>query len=268
MTTQIKPTQSSARIRQIIGAVMIAATNILWLAYHIKITLFVDYSKPVDARIIEDAVLIGAIGIIFIIGWILLLTTASNKATRIASIVALTASTLSLMSNMWLEYNYWERATDSPYNETIAIIGLVLSFFTTFIIPIMWVYLYVTIIKANEDMKTSDRGWIHVLIIAKIAAFSMNMYYMFAPMILPEVILQPQFMSWTLLAYIIVTFAEFRMAMSSAFNGERNEQPATLRTYLHLNRYPIAVAIATIFIVGAWMLISHNASFINDLTNI
>ena len=268
MATQTIPTKSSARTRQIIGAVLIASTNILWLAYYLKsIFSTSSYDSFVDAAI-ESAILMGGICCILIAGWALLLTTASNMATRIACIIAIVATTLSLLSRLYTQYAYVSLFTDMPVNEVMDIIGLVFSFLTTFITPLMWIYLYITIIKANDDIETSNRGWIHLLIITNMATFCVNTYAALALMILPEVVLRPQFTSWMFLAFILVTIAEFRMAMCRAFNGECSDHQATWRTYLHLNRYTIAVAVAVVVIIGAWILMNNNAAVINDLINI
>ena len=271
MTTQTIPTQSYARIRQVAGALIIALSNLLWFAYYIKTIFFVDYYKPGDERLMEDATWTLGIGIFFIIGLILLCTTATNKATRIASIIGISAATLSLLANAYSQYNMWLLITEQTMGDGLIFIGAVFSFITIFIIPALWIYIYSIIIKGNSDMSRSDKTWMHVLILTKIGSFALYIYYIIAPIVVYNdsdySYTQPTLFTWTLLSCLIVCVAEFRMGMSSAFKGNYSDMPAEKGTYSPINRYFVALLIAAPIIVALWITIISNAEFIENILN-
>lgn len=271
MATQTIPTHSSARIRQVAGALIVALSNLLWFAYYIKTIFFVDYYKPGDERLMEETTWTLGIGVFFIIGFILLCTTATNKATRIASILAICTATLSLLANAYSQYNMWLIITEQTMGDGLIYIGAVLSFITTFIIPALWIYIYSIIIKGNSDMSCGDKRWIHVLILTKIGSFALYMYYIIAPFVVYNEsdlsFTSPSLLSWTLLSCLIICVAEFRMGMSSAFKGNYSDMPAEDGTYSPLNRYFLALLIAVPIIVALWVTIISNAEYIENILN-
>ena len=200
---QTLPTPLSVKTRQNIAAWLLVLTGVLNLTQ-----LFFQYNFLMGLFI----------GIVNTIAWILLYTTASNKATRTASIIIITLSLISIAKIIVLNSN------PSEYYITIIVVSILQSLIT--------IYAYSILLKGNNSINIEDRAWIGFLIISNIGVLIINLFFnvllLFTNIVDYELFRPYNFgnsigwMLWNIVYYILAMAAEFRMAKCVAFTGNYN----------------------------------------------
>lgn len=243
---QTLPTPLSVKTRQNIAAWLLVLTGVLNLTL-----LFFQYNF-----------LIGLfIGIVNTIAWILLYTTASNKATRTASIIIITLSLISIAKNRVLNSN------PSEYYITIIVVSILQSLIT--------IYAYSILLKGNNSINIEDRAWIGFLIISNIGVLIINLFFnvlLLYTNIVDYELFRPYnfinsigWMLWNIVYYILVMAAEFRMAKCAAFTGNYNSEPASKEIYSPINKYFAATLISAIVVLGLLYVIYNNILSIENI---
>ena len=243
---QTLPTPLSVKTRQNIAAWLLVLTGVLNLTL-----LFFQYNF-----------LIGLfINIVNTIAWILLYTTASNKATRTASIIIITLSLISIVKNRVLNSN------PSEYYITIIIVSILQSLIT--------IYAYSILLKGNNSINIEDRAWIGFLIISNIGVLIINLFFnvllLFTNIVDYELFRPYNFgnsigwMLWNIVYYILVMAAEFRMAKCAAFTGNYNSEPVSKEIYSPINKYFAATLISAIVVLGLLYVIYNNILSIENI---
>lgn len=243
---QTLPTPLSVKTRQNIAAWLLVLTGILNLTQ-----LFFQYNFLMGLFI----------GIVNTIAWILLYTTASNKATRTASIIIITLSLISIVKNRVLNSN------PSEYYITIIIVSILQSLIT--------IYAYSILLKGNNSINIEDRAWIGFLIISNIGVLIINLFFnvllLFTNIVDYELFRPYNFsnsigwMLWNIVYYILVMAAEFRMAKCAAFTGNYNSEPASKEIYSPINKYFAATLISAIVVLGLLYVIYNNILSIENI---
>lgn len=246
---QTLPTPLSVKTRQNIAAWLLVLTSVLNLTL-----LFFKYNF-----------LIGLfIGIVNTIAWILLYTTASNKATRTASIIIITLSLISIAKTIVLNSN------PSEYHITIIVVSILQSLIT--------IYAYSILLKGNNSINIEDRAWIGFLIISNIGVLIINLFFNFFNVLLlytnivyyelfrPYIFINSiGWMLWNIVYYILAMAAEFRMAKCVAFTSNYNSEPASKEIYSPINKYFAATLISAIVVLGLLYLIYNNILYIENI---
>lgn len=245
---QTLPTPLSVKTRQNIAAWLLVLTGVLNLTQ-----LFFQYNF-----------LLGLfIGIVNTIAWILLYTTASNKATRTASIIIITLSLISIAEMIVLNSN------PSEYYINIYIVVSILQSLIT-------IYAYSILLKGNNSINIEDRAWIGFLIISKIGVLIIinlffNVLLLYTNIVDYELFRPYNFgnsigwMLWNIVYYILVMAAEFRMAKCAAFTGNYNSEPASKEIYSPINKYFAATLISAIVVLGLLYVIYNNILSIENI---
>lgn len=245
---QTLPTPLSVKTRQNIAAWLLVLTGVLNLTL-----LFFQYNF-----------LIGLfIGIVNTIAWILLYTTASNKATRTASIIIITLSLISIAKTIVFNSN------PSEYHITIIVVSILQSLIT--------IYAYSILLKGNNSINIEDRAWIGFLIISNIGVLIIYLFFNFNVLLLYTNIVDYElfrpynfinsigWMLWNIVYYILVMAAEFRMAKCVAFTGNYNSEPASKEIYSPINKYFAATLISAIVVLGLLYVIYNNILSIENI---
>lgn len=242
---QTLPTPLSVKTRQNIAAWLLVLTGVLNLTL-----LFFQYNF-----------LIGLfIGIVNTIAWILLYTTASNKATRTASIIIITLSLISIAKTIVLNSN------PSEYHITIIVVSILQSLIT--------IYAYSILLKGNNSINIEDRAWIGFLIISNIGVLIINLFFnvLLYTNIVDYELFRPYnfinsigWMLWNIVYYILAMAAEFRMAKCVAFTGNYNSEPASKEIYSPFNKYFAATLISAIVVLGLLYVIYNNTLSIENI---
>ena len=238
----------SVKIRQNIAAWLLVFTDLFWMAatatpmFGVNLTGLSFY-----------------VSVVYILAWILLCTTASNKATRIASIILLASSLVNLILPFM--------SVDSP---SIMLVYLSIKL----LIPI---YAYSLILKGNDNINAKDRSWLGYIIVAVIGLFMVQLFYVVYPLLYPFGDYDYQFhlqyffgygfgwKIWNIVYYILLLVAEFRIAKSPAFAGRYISAPAPKGTYSPLNKYFAATLIASAIVVGLLYVIYSNLYSIENI---
>lgn len=242
---QTLPTPLSVKTRQNIAAWLFVLTGVLNLTL-----LFFQYNF-----------LIGLfIGIVNTIAWILLYTTASNKATRTASIIIIALSLISIAKTIVLNSN------PSEYYITIIVVSILQSLIT--------IYAYSILLKSNNSINIEDRAWIGFLIISYIGVLIINLFFdvLLYTNIVDYELFRPYnffnsigWMLWNIVYYILAMAAEFRMAKCVAFTGNYNSEPASKEIYSPINKYFAATLISAIVVLGLLYVIYNNTLSIENI---
>ena len=244
---QTLPTPLYVKTRQNIAAWLFVLTGVLNLTL-----LFFQYNF-----------LIGLfIGIVNTIAWILLYTTASNKATRTASIIIIALSLISIAKNRVLNSN----PSEYYIFITIIVVSILQSLIT--------IYAYSILLKGNNSINIEDRAWIGFLIISNIGVLIINLFFnvLLYTNIVDYELFRPYnfinsigWMLWNIVYYILAMAAEFRMAKCVAFTGNYNSEPASKEIYSPINKYFAATLISTIVVLGLLYVIYNNTLSIENI---
>lgn len=243
---QTLPIPNSVKIRQNIAAWLLVLTDI----FSIVMTIFMMFGVNINTTVYQPAV--------YLLAWVLLCSTASNKATRIASILIL-ASTL-------IYVVLWLFATP----ELIDILYVYLR-----IKPLISIYAYSIILRGNSNLNANDRSWIGFLIVCGIGLFVIYLFSVGYQIVLVDYDIEFQrhylfsiglgWRLWSIIYYILVLIAEFRLAKSLAFAGNYVSGPAPKGTYSPFNRYFVATFITLLVVLGALYLIYTNLESIENI---
>ena len=248
---QTLPIPMSVKIRQNIAAWLLVFTDLFGMAatatsmFGVNLTVFSFY-----------------VSVVYILAWILLCTTASNKATRIASIILLASSLVNLILPFM--------PVDSP--SSILVCNIFLS-----IKPLISIYAYSLILNGNDNINAKDRSWLGYIIVAGIGLFMVQLFYIVYTLLYPFGDYDYQFHLqyffsygfgwniWKIVYYILLLVAEFRIAKSPAFAGRYISAPAPKGTYSPLNKYFAAALIASAIVVGLLYVIYSNLHSIENI---
>lgn len=243
---QTLPIPNSVKIRQNIAAWLLVLTDI----FSIVITIFIMFGVNINTSVYQPAV--------YILAWVLLCSTASNKATRIASILILASTLIYVVP--------WLFATP----ELIDILYVYLM-----IKPLISIYAYSIILRGNRNLNASDRSWIGFLIVFGIGLFVTQLFSVGYRIVLVDYDIEFQrhylfsnglgWHLWIIIYCILVLIAEFRLAKSLAFAGNYVSGPAPKGTYSPFNRYFVATFITLLVVLGALYLIYTNLESIENI---
>lgn len=246
---QTLPIPNSVKIRQNIAAWLLVLTDI----FSIVITIFIMFGVNINTSVYQPAV--------YLIAWVLLCSTASNKATRIASILILASTLIYVVP--------WLFATP----ELIDILYVYLM-----IKPLISIYAYSIILRGNSNLNANDRSWIGFLIVFGIGLFVIQLFSVGYQIVLVDYDIEFQrhylfsiglgWRLWSIIYYILVLIAEFRLAKSLAFAGNYVSGPAPKGTYSPFNRYFVATFITLLVVLGALYLIYTNLESIENIFNL
>jgi hypothetical protein len=248
---QTLSTPKSVKIRQNIAAGLLVLTDIYWL-----IRILFSLSQQVGT--LCDLI----VGVIFLVAWGLLCSTASNKASRIASIIIIvftfTYTSLNLVSN------------PLEYMDILEYIYMLLFFK-----PLATIYAYSILLRGNSNITATDKTWVGYIILASIGVFAISLYYMEFGLIFPErdydFIRQYNFsisigwILWNIAYYILMAVAEFRVAKCAAFAGNYSPEPAPKGTYSPINKYFAAVIITLPIVLGLLWVVYSNLESIESI---
>lgn len=243
---QTLPIPNSVKIRQNIAAWLLVLTDI----FSIVITIFIMFGVNINTSVYQPAV--------YILAWVLLCSTASNKATRIASILILASTLIYVVP--------WLFATP----ELIDILYVYLM-----IKPLISIYAYSIILRGNSNLNANDRSWIGFLIVFGIGLFVTQLFSVGYQIVLVDYDIEFQrhylfsnglgWHLWIIIYCILVLIAEFRLAKSLAFAGNYVSGPAPKGTYSPFNRYFVATFITLLVVLGALYLIYTNLESIENI---
>lgn len=248
---QTLSTPKSVKIRQNIAAGLLVLTDIYWL-----IRILFSLSQQVGT--LCDLI----VGVIFLVAWGLLCSTASNKASRIASIIIIvftfTYTSLNLVSN------------PLEYMDILEYIYMLLFFK-----PLATIYAYSILLRGNSNITATDKTWVGYIILASIGVFAISLFYMEFGLIFPErdydFIRQYNFSTsigwilWNIAYYILMAVAEFRVAKCAAFAGNYSPEPAPKGTYSPINKYFAAVIITLPIVLGLLWVVYSNLESIESI---
>jgi hypothetical protein len=248
---QTLSTPKSVKIRQNIAAGLLVLTDIYWL-----IRILFSLSQQVGT--LCDLI----VGVIFLVAWGLLCSTASNKASRIASIIIIvftfTYTSLNLVSN------------PLEYMDILEYIYMLLFFK-----PLATIYAYSILLRGNSNITATDKTWVGYIILASIGVFAISLYYVEFGLIFPErdydFIRQYDFSTsigwrlWNIAYYILMAVAEFRVAKCAVFAGNYSPEPAPKGTYSPINKYFAAVIITLPIVLGLLWVVYSNLESIESI---
>ena len=244
---QTLPTQKSVKIRQNIAAGLLVLTDIYWLTR----TIF-TFSQ-------ETAIICNlTIGAIYLAALGLLCTVASNRASRIASIIIIVFTFVNL------SLSFIEASNPSIYIYIFQIVK-----------PLTTIYAYSILLKGNSNIAATDKTWVGYIIPALIGALAVNLYYVGFGYMFPQrdfhFIVQYNFTSsigwlfWNIAYYCLMAVAEFRVAKCAAFAGDYDPKPASKGTYSPINKYFAAVTITIPIVLGLLWIVYNNLEFIESI---
>lgn len=231
-----EPIQKSVKVRQNIAAWLLVLTNVYWLFCNVtRFNPLTGISQPV------------VIGLVCIVAWGLLYSTASNKATRIATMIGIVLLFITMIINTV--------ATIKPFYFSHSMM---------YIIPILWIYIYSTILIANKNISSDDKTWLIVLIVYKI--FNLSIFIFSAVIYRLTNMAHGFYWVWLVVLFnILCTIAEFRFAKCTAFSGNYNPEPVAKGTFSPLNKYFVATLVAIVFISGLIYLLYSNVETIESI---
>lgn len=239
----------SVKIRQNIAAGLLVLTNIYWM-YRI---IF-----PVTPEI--DALCNLIVGVTSIAAWTLLCTTASNKATRVASNIIITFSLIATVLKLTIIGN--------PALSTYIYIFQIIN-------PLSSIYAYSILLKGNSNISTNDRSWLGFLILASIGNVIINLVFMGFGYIFPgrdydfmrqyAFYISISWVIWNLAFYCLILVAEFRTAKCAAFEGNYTSEAAPKGTYSPLNKYFAATLISIPIVIGLLWVVYNNLEFLDSI---
>ncbi len=260
----------SVRIKQNIAAWLFVITNIYWLFtilvgnifYYIIPSDIIEYFLPNNNTFHVYSILQSAIiGILNIICWIILLSIVSNKATKVATILGISLLLINIVFRIIELFN-----TD-------------ITIFFSILIQLLWIYVYSTIIQAN-NIEKCDKTWISIMIINRIIAFSLlfNRIIFFAKIDNLENYQGDLFafnfqygnsllLFWSFIFQILILIAEYRFARCIAFAGSYDPTPAPSKLYSPINKYFTAVLISATIASVLWTILYSNIESLESILN-
>lgn len=252
---QTLPISSSVKIRQNIAAGLLVLTDIFQLIRLLLPQLFIPFATtPQGATLLSSIV-----GVVFIVAWCILSSTASNKTTRIASIIILASALVGiLLSLISLEYN-------GQY-QFIAVVY--------FCLPLTKIYAFSILLKGYNNINVADRTWIGFIIAYIIASLfvSLSTYLgIFNTIDGYETQRQYNFLwsitwcIWNMALYILIAVAEFRVAKCAAFAGNYNSEPAPQGAYSPINKYFAATFITIPIVLCLLWIVYSNLESIESI---
>lgn len=238
------PIPQSVKIRQNIAAVMLVLTDIFYIITSIGVP--------------RTHYMMTIIGIVCATAWVLLYSTASNKATRVASIIIIVFTLIATLLDLFIA------SRPATFTFVFHIIKLLTS-----------IYAYSTLLKGNDNINATDKTWISYIIVALIGMFAIYLYnigfgYMF-PQRDYDFIRQYNFsvsltwILWSIAYYVLMAIAEFRMAKCAAFSGNYTTEPAPKGTYSPINKYFAALLIVLPITLGLLWVIYSNLESIESI---
>ena len=252
---QTLSTPKSVKIRQNISAGMLVLTDIYWL-----IRLIFTPSQQVAT--LCDVI----VGVIFHVAWGLLCSTASNKASRVASIIII------VFGFIYALHNFSLLVLSNPI-EYIDILQYV--YILLFFKPLTTIYAYSILLRGNSNITATDKTWIGYIILGSIGVFAISLYYTGFGLMFPQrdydFISQYNFSTtigwniWNIAYYILMTVAEFRVAKCAAFAGNYSSEPATKGTYSPINKYFAAVIITVSIVLALLWVVYSNLESIESI---
>lgn len=246
---QTLPIPNSVKIRQNIAAWLLVLTDI----FSIVITIFMMFGENINTSVYQPAV--------YLLAWVLLCSTASNKATRIASILILASTLISVVLSLF------------AMPESIDMMQILYVYLM--IKPLISIYAYSIILRGNSNLNANDRSWIGFLIVCGIGLFVIQLFSVGYRIVLVDYDIEFQmhylfsigfgWRLWSIIYCILVLIAEFRLSKSLAFAGNYVSGPAPKGTYSPFNRYFVATFITLLVVLGALYLIYTNLESIENI---
>lgn len=255
-----EPLQKSVKVKQNIAAWLLVLTNVYWI-----------FSNVTGVALLEGILQPIIIGLTCIISWGLLCSIASNKATRIVTIIGIVIMFISMITNSFCLYHidYYtvvelEIEIDSPIftPDFMLYVAYFQFIFCNFINCFLYIYIYSTLLGANK-INNNDKTWLGFLIIRKSFTLCANTFYY----IIYALTTHKGFnWGWLLIIFNILTLiAEFRFAKCAAFSGNYNPEPAAKGTFSPFNKYFVATLVAVAFVSGLLYLLYSNVEIMENI---
>ena len=238
-----EPLQKSVKVKQNIAAWLLVLTNVYWI-----------FSNATGVALLEGILQPIIIGLTCIIAWGFLYSIASNKATRIVTIIGIVHLFINGISNIIpfiCDYDY----------SNIPVVWFMLI---NILLYLLSIYTYSTLLKANTNISNNDKTWIGIILIHFTFRLSYFIFYCIYN-INPTYITEYNWL-WLIIIFNIFTLiAEFRFAKCAAFSGNYNPEPAAKGTFSPLNKYFVATLVAVAFILGLLYLLYSNVEIIENI---
>lgn len=238
------PVHKSVKIRQNIAASLLVLTDIYGLILLIAPLCGINLATSPEGYILLSKI----ISLLFLIAWGILCSTASNKASRTASIIIITFTFIHLIP--------------------IKLSSLTLAIFI--IIKLLSsIYAYSLIIRSSNSISNRDKGWINILIVFVIGNLFINNlpYLLFKNIDMQYSVANPSsgFILWRIITYLFLAVAEYRMAKCAVFAGNNYSEPIPKGTYSPLNKYLAATLISISTVLILMFLVYSNVDAIENL---
>lgn len=237
------PVQESVKIRQNIAASFLVLTDICGLILLIAPLCGINFTSTSESAIQHSSI----INLLFLIAWGILCSTASNKASRTASIIIIVFTLINLIPSKI-----------SPLTFAIFTITKQLSS----------IYAYSLIIRSSNSISNRDKSWINVIIVFAIGSLFYTLSSLFFKNIeIQYSIANPSsgFILWNIAYYIFAAIAEYRMAKCAVFTGNNYSEPTPKGTYLPLNKYLAATLISISTVLILMFLVYSNVDTIENI---
>ena len=239
-----EPLQKSVKVKQNIAAWLLVLTNVYWI-----------FSDVTGVALLEGILQPIIIGLTCIIAWGFLYSIASNKATRIVTIILIVPLFINRIINIIpfiCDYDY----------SNIPVVWLMLTdILLLYLLPI---YTYSTLLKANTNISNNDKTWLGIILILFTFRLSCFIFYCIFN-INPTYITEYNWLWLRIIFNIFILIAEFRFAKCAAFSGNYNPEPAAKGTFSPLNKYFVATLVAVAFILGLLYLLYSNVEIIENI---
>lgn len=248
----------SVRIKRNIAAWLLVLTNVYWLVTIITGNLFMEIIpyETMQSMLSGTDVYLGyyllqsvIIGVICFIAWCFLINIASNKVTRIISIVAAFLITINVVQ---FAINYF--SPDAFSNG--------ISLGVSFGVPLLWIYCYATLIRSN-NISNTDKNWIAFLIVLRIVNILLGVHRTYGiPYDYNFQCNNIALAAWDVCVRILILVAEYRLVKCAAFTGNYNPESVDIKIYSPLNKYFAATAITVVIIGGLWYILYRSEALI------
>lgn len=252
--TNVQPINRSVRTRQIIATVIFSIVSIYNLYRMIfgPIAIYFAPSNTLLNTLLNVEYIIKEV--VYLVPFILLFTIASNKATKIASVLFIVGSIVSGLSNALFALNMmipmW------CYNCTLILSGVI------------FLYGFSLMMQANSDISREHKGWLHYLLIyntmTTLVLYNQiyGLFFEYPNLKFTNLIGS---MIWIMVMMILALISYCKFAQCAAFSGNYDPTPAPAKTYLPFNKYFAAWVVTVIIVCGLWCLLYSNSEIIENV---
>ncbi|MBR6601730.1 MAG: hypothetical protein IKK87_07800 [Bacteroidaceae bacterium] len=235
-----EPVPKPIKLRQDIAASLLVFTDIYWLIRLIAPLCGINLaiSHILDSYIVY---------LPFLIAWGILCSIASNKVSRIASLIIIVFALIMLMP-----------IETSPL--TFAIFNIIK--------PLSLIYAYSLIIRSSNSISNGDKSWINTIIVFVIGGFFYTLFsLLFKDIDMQYSVTNPSsgFILWNIITYLFLAVAEYRMAKCAVFADSNDSEPTSKGVYSPLNKYLAATLISISTVLILMFLVYGNVDAIENI---